>query len=99
MTAARAKTQIITYRGNTQKDYISDSMRQATQAVNRLMRDGFVVDSVHLGSGGLPKIHILWHPRVADLGIERSVRRGNDGEIYERCLVDYDGCQVIWERK
>ncbi len=97
-TDGRIQKKTIVFRSDVHQDYISRSMHKATCAVNRLMRDGFVIEQVNLGGGGQPKISILWHPRVTHLGVVRSVRRGNDGRPYEQCLVEFEGCQVSWER-
>ena len=88
----------MSFRSDVHQDYISHSMHKATRAVNHLMRDGFLIEQVSLGGGGMPKIRIFWHPRVTNLGEPRSVHRGDDGRHYERCLVDFEGCQVSWER-
>lgn len=98
-TAARVQKQTMTFRSDVHQDYISRSMHKATRAVNHLMRDGFVIEQVSLGGGGMPKIKILWHPRVENLGETRVFSRGNNGMSYETYLVDFEGCQVSWVRK
>ncbi|WP_299734048.1 hypothetical protein [uncultured Endozoicomonas sp.] len=100
MTAApRVPTQTITYRGNAQQDYISDSMKKATIAVSRLQSLNISVEHVELGGGGKPKIRVGWNPRVDGLGVPRSFSKGNNGLSYETYLVDFEQCQVSWIKK
>ena len=99
MTAAPRVKQAISYRGNAQQDYISDSMKKATTAVSRLHSGGFSVEHLDLGGGGKPKIRIAWHPKVGALGEPIVFSQGNNGIRYETYLVDFEQCQVSWIKK
>ena len=83
---------------NRQQEYISRSLSTATHAVNLLHGQGFNVEKLELGMGR-PRIRIGFHYRCRVLGEPVVYSRGNSGLQYEKCVVQFEGCEVSWTQR